>query len=826
MRPSFAVKYWIAVPIFAVATLAAGSYTINTIAGSAWVGDGGPATSALLLQAEGIVSDAAGNLYIADAADHRVRRVDSSGTITTVAGTGSPGFSGDGGPASQAQLNSPYGLALDAQGSLYVADLGNARVRRIGLDGKISTVAGGGTLPAGGANDGSAATMLALMTPRNLAFDKPGNLYISDFSGNRVYQLSPTGGLTTTAGTGVAGASGDDGAAILAQLNAPAGLAFDAQGLLYIADSGNHLIRRIKSGGIMSIARSPAPTGLTFDTSGNLYIADSAAGQITEITSLGSNPTGTPIQIPISAVDVAFAAGAGLYISSGGQALLIHTGKSTLTVAGGGSPARGDNGPATQARLNHPAGAAMDASGNLYIADHDNNRVRRVGTDGTITTIAGTGAAGSSGDGGLATHAQLNGPSSVCVDSAGNLYIADTGNQRIRRVDNSGRISSVISTGLLQPVYVTVDPSGILYVADAGAGKILTAGLSGVPVPFVTGLSSPRGLALDAQGNLYYTEGGAGRVSKRTPAGIGTTIGSGWSIPRAVAADSSGNIFVADPGLQQVLEVDTNGNVSVITGTGAAGFSGDGGPAAAAQLDFPWDIAPGANSSWIVTDLENNRIRTLMPFAAQTISTAPAPVVGNVTVVNAASLAPGPIAAGMLLLIKGTGVAPEQISDTIVAFGPNPGRILSADSDGILVLTPAAIAGSGSTSVEVIYQSAVLATIPVAVTDAAPALFADSTGQAEANDEDGSLNSQTNAAPRGSIVSLYGTGLGVSNQPVSAAFNNFPAQVLYAGPAAGLPGLFQVNVQVPSGYLPTGDLQVTVTVGSSPSQPGVMFWVD
>lgn len=389
------------------------------------------------------------------------------------------------------------------------------------------------------------------------------------------------------------------------------------------------------------------------------------------------------------------------------------------------------------------------------------------------------------------------------------------------------------------PVYAITDVSGNLYIADAGTGKILTVGSSGAVVTLLSGLASPRGLALDSLGNLYYTEGGAARVSRRSSTGGITSVGSGWSIPRAVAVDASGIVYVADPGLQQVLAVQStgmdstgmtpSGTVTAIAGTGAAGFSGDGGTATAAQLDFPWDVAVGANGVVVVADLENNRVRALTPPVtppSQTQTPPPAPLTGSVTVVSAASLTPGPVTAGMLLLIGGTGLSPTEIPDTIVAFGPNPGLILSADTNGILVIAPAAIAGTASVSIEVLYQNAAIATIPVAVADAAPALFADATGQAAANNQDGSLNMQGNPAARGSVVSLYGTGLGISNDPVTVAFDNYTAPVLYAGPVAGCPGLFQVNAQVPSGYAPTGDLIVTVTVGSSPSQAGVMIWVD
>jgi uncharacterized protein (TIGR03437 family) len=804
---------------------AAGNYTIATIAGSDWVGDAGPATNAILIQPEGVLADGSGNLYIADAGDHRVRRVASNGVIETLAGTGIRGFSGDGGPAAQAQLNAPYGLALDGQGNLYIADLGNARVRRVGPDGTITTIAGGGQLPSGGANEGSPAAMVALSAPRNLVFDTSGNLYISDFGGQRVYQMAVDGSLTTVAGTGVAGASGDNGAAALAQLNAPAGLAFDGQGALYIADSGNHLVRKVAHGLISSFARAVTPTGLTFDGLGTLYVADISAGDIAVIPAAGS-----PSSLAVEAVDVSFSSGAGLYASVSNQAVLVSekgAGTTVATaVAGGGDMAYGDNGPATEARLNHPAGVATDAAGNVYIADRDNNRIRRVDSGGTISTVAGTGAAGNSGDGGLAVDAQLSGPESVTVDSSGNLYIADTGNQRVRKVTPDGKIAAATNLGLLSPVYAIADGSGNLYIADAGAEKILTAGSNGVPATLMTGLSSPRGLALDSQGNLYYTEAGAARVSVRSPGGTVTSIGTGsWNIPRGVAVDGSGNVYVADTGLQQVLEVGSGGGVTVIAGTGSAGFSGDGGNAAAAQLGFPWDVAVNASCVVAVADLDNNRVRDLAPPAATQTSPG-APVPGNITIVNAASLAPGPVTADMLLLIGGSGISPAQIPDTAIAFGPNPARILSADSSGILVLAPAAIAGLGSVPIEIIYKNTVIATIPVAVADAAPALFADATGQAAANNQDGSINSAADAAARGSVISLYGTGLGISSDAVSVTLDGYSAQVLYAGPVADYPGLFQINAQVPSGYLPTGDLSVVVTVGTSPSQAGVKVWVD
>ncbi len=449
--------------------------------------------------------------------------------------------------------------------------------------------------------------------------------------------------------------------------------------------------------------------------------------------------------------------------------------------------------------------------------------------------MAGTGVPGNTGDGGPATAAQLNGPSSVTVDAGGNLYIADTGNARVRKVTPDGKIAAATKLGLVSPVYVIAGASGKLYIADAGAGSIMTAGSNGVPATLLSGLISPRGLALDGQGDLLFTDAGAGQVGSLSPAGAVTIVGSGWNIPRGVAVDASGNVYVADTGLQQIIEVASAGGSTVIAGTGAPGFSGDGGPPSAAQLGFPWDVSISTNGVVPIADLENNRIRALTPLTAppaQIQSTAPATLTGSITIVNAASLAPGPVAAGMLLLIGGSGISPTQIPATAIAFGPNPARIISADANGILVLAPAAIAGLDSVPVEILYQNNVIATVEVAVANEAPALFTDSTGQAAlgnqaaANNQDGSLNSQSNPAARGSIISLYGTGLGISSDPVSVTFDNYSAQILYAGPAANYPGLFQINAQVPSGYLPIGDLTVVVTIGTSPTQAGVLVWVD
>ena len=332
---------------------------INTVAGTGtpgFSGDEGPATAAKLQQPYGVAVDGSGNLYIADASNHRVRKVNGSGTITTVAGIGSAGFSGDGGPATSAELSDPYGVAVDGSGNLYIADTLNHRVRKVDGSGTITTVAGTGT--AGFSGDGGLATSAELDGPWGMAVDGSGNLYIADQGNSRVRKVDGAGTITTVAGTITTGFSGDEGPATSAELFYPEGVAVDGSGNLYIAEHSNERVRKVNGSGTIT------------------------------------------------------------------------------TVAGTGTAGfSGDGGSATAARFNAPYAVAVDGSGDLYIADYFNQRVRKVNGSGTITTVAGIGSAGFSGDGGSATSAQLNGPIGLAVDGASNLYIADLANQRVRKVE-------------------------------------------------------------------------------------------------------------------------------------------------------------------------------------------------------------------------------------------------------------------------------------------------------------------------------------------------------------------------------------------------------
>ena len=648
------------------------------------------------------------------------------------------------------------------------------------------------------------AASLAFIAPRNIAIDGTGIVYISDFGAHRVYKMALDGTLTTLAGMSGPGYSGD-GVASQSYLNYPTALAVDHQGTVYIADSGNHLIRKVSNGILTSIARSALPTGLAFDGVATLYAADHSAAQILEI----SLPSATATTINVSATDVTYGNDGTLYIADVTVARRANLFGASTIIAGGGSFAEGDGGPAIDARLNHPTNAAFDSIGNMYIADQANNRIRRVGLNGTITTFAGTGTSGNTGDGGGAMFAELNSPTSVTFDSYGDLYIADTGNARLRMVTPGGIILSVPTGALTAPAYMMFDAAKNLYIADSAAIFKLTP--LGVMTSFFTGLQSPRGMVFDASNNFYFTEPSLKQVWIFTPSGNHSQVAAGtWGNPQGIAVDASGNLLVADSALNQILSVNSLGTVTPVAGTGAPGFAGDGASALLAQLNAPSDILVTASGVYI-TDSGNNRIRQLIGSAAQTNI---APVV--VSAVNAASLIPGPIAPGMLLAILGAGSTATEVS-----FNAIQAPLLSATATEILVRVPVALQGVQSVQISINQIPQILAN----VVDAAPALFANASGQASVLNDDGSLNSPLNPAARGSIVTLFGTGEGVTGLPFSWSVGGYTGSILYAGPAGNYPGMFQINAYVPAGYLSAGTFPVIVTVGTFSTQSGLTISV-
>ena len=558
------------------------SYIIQTVAGSDDSDDGGSALSTALSQPEGIVVDGAGNVYFSDAAVHRVRKITANGVIQTVAGTGVAGFSGDGGPANAALLNQPYGLAFDTSGNLYIADLGNARVRKVGTDGTIQTVAGGGALPATSSGQGGPANSTQLAQPRDVALGTDGSLYISDFGANQVYRVTSDGTLSLMAGTGVAGFSGVATSAVLAQLNAPAGLAVDPTGELYIADSGNNCVRKVYNGVIITVFHTPAPTGVALDSTGMLYVA--AASYFGTVVQ--------PIPGVASARDVTIDPSGDIFLTSGALVSEIPSGGILTTLAGSGTSPYfgGDGGLATAALLYSPSGIAVDSNGNWYIADTSNNRIRMVTPAGVITTFAGTGGAG-----------QLNAPRGIAIDASNNLYIADTGNNDVLEITPAGAIMTIASH-LNNPVSVaidTADTQGSVYIADSGNNRIVRVAADGTASTFAK-IIGPLAVAVDTAGNVYVAD--AIQIWSVASDGTAGSLVKGLSSPSGMAFESDGTLVIADTGANVVRRLSPSAVMTVIAGTGTSGFSGDGGPALAAQLSGPSGIAIAANGTLLVAD--------------------------------------------------------------------------------------------------------------------------------------------------------------------------------------------------------------------------------
>ena len=546
------------------------------------VGDDGPATEATLVFPADLALDGSGNLYIADSADHRIRKVDTAGVITTFAGTGDLGDSGDDGQATEAKINAPQGVAVDGAGNVYIADTVNNRIRKVDSSGVITAFAGTGDYGYRDFDDGRPAIRAHLRRPEDVEVDGSGNIYIADTRSHRIRKVDSSGIITTVAGRGVRGVRGDGGPATSAGVEWPVGIALDGSGNLYITQVKNERIRKVDSSGIITTVafgdhefggdgrRATAallnrPADVAVDRAGNLYIADRDNHRIRKVNSSG----------------------------------IITTFAGTGTEGGSG-----DGGQATEAQLKDPNGVAVDRSGNVYIAAQLNHRVRKVDSSGTITAFAGTGAVGFSGDGGPATEARVSRPHGVAVDRAGNVYIVDWDKHRVRKVDSSGTITTIAGTGtegfggdggpateafFNYPTFVAVDGAGNVYIADSKNHRIRKVDSSGLITTFAgTGTAG-----------YSFRENGGPATSARL------------NEPWGVAVDGAGNLYIADTLNHQIRKVDTNGLITTIAGTERGGFSGDGGPATSARLNQPVGIAVDGSGNIYFADFLNDRIRKL-----------------------------------------------------------------------------------------------------------------------------------------------------------------------------------------------------------------------
>jgi cysteine-rich repeat protein len=534
------------------------------------IGAGIAATSIRLTRPGGVAVDHAGNLYLSDTGAHRVLRVDRvSGAITLVAGTSVAGYSGDGGDATAAQLNAPNGLALDGIGNLFITDTNNNAIRRVdGSTGVITTVAGDGSVGYSGDNGLATSAKLSLavtaasvagFSTGGVAVDGLGNLYIADVNNSVIRRVdAATSIITTVAGAGVAGVT----------LRYANGVAVDVLGNLYIADTYNDRVLRVDTSHVTSTVwrgTSSAlqhPQAVTVDGAGTVYIA---------------------VIVGLNAI-----------VEVGGTGTTI--GSNDPSFAGDGGPA---NSPSV--RLSVPAAVAVDGNGNLYIADSFNDRIRRVDAG---TQIIDTFVGGQQGllDG-AATTVPLNptqgigpftGTQGVAVDSAGNVYITDTA--RVVRVD------------ALTGVMTTVAGTGSQFLGSIVDGALATD----------TRLLGPMDLAFDAAGNLFILDAntlnlGQGRILRvDAVTKLVSTVAPlvPWSAPGGLAFDTAGDLYVADSGNDVVRRVDAGtGAVTIIAGTGTAGYTGDNGPATAATLDGPSGVAVDAAGNVYIADMNNGALR-------------------------------------------------------------------------------------------------------------------------------------------------------------------------------------------------------------------------
>ena len=677
-----------------------------TIAGGAGITEGGYASNAYLARPHASAVDSQGNTYITDTNHHRIRKVSPEGIITSYAGTGASGFAGDGGPALSAQLYSPTGLVIDSGDNLYVADSANDRIRKISPAGIITTIAGTGN--SGFSGDGHLALNAQFNTPIGLALNSAGHLYIADQENHRIRKIVDAI-VTTVAGAGTLGYAGDGGQALLAQLNKPSSIAVADSGLFYIADTNNNRIRKVAVDGTIStlagtgglpstletggvaqaiIEHSPAsqlktrPDDLALDQNGDLYVADAMANKIYRINTIGEASTyagstqlasggdghnvGSAQFNRPHAINIDTHGNFYLIGRESGRVRKVNTSNIISTLAGGGSSKyAGDGGAANQARLDKPYAIEIGANGDLYFSDVSNLNIRKIDISNTITTIvsdqnfnfidgrgwplnisspqglavngfgdvvfsdrfthrlykrdaqgivsiiAGSDNAGYGGDGSLATQAQLFSPRGIAVDQHNNYYIADEFNHRIRKIDSAGIITTIAGTG--SPGY-------------SGDNGLATQAQ----------LDQPTGIAIDSSGSIYIADTMNNVIRKISNTGIISTIAGNGSLgfsgdytlatsaqlrrPHGVSVDDKGSVFIADTYNFRIRQVDPDGIITTIAGDGTRQTSptDDNGLATLAGLGEVYDIAIRDNFLYIPNH-DINRIRRveLTPSAGE-----------------------------------------------------------------------------------------------------------------------------------------------------------------------------------------------------------------
>lgn len=622
------------------------NYTVTTLAGADEGGPGwkdGPTNLARLGSPAAVAEDALGNIFVADSLNNTIRKITPAGFVSTVAG--STGFSGtNDGQGIDARFNAPKGIAVDTNGNLFVADTGNHTVRKITPDGTVTTYAGAPGV-SGAANGG--ASTARFNSPFGVMVDKSNTVYVADTLNNTIRVITTTGVVSTLAGkAGVAGALDKTGTA--ATFTSPVSLAMDSSGNIYVADTGNFCIRKIASGAVVSTlagsaglsgsangtnttARFNTPYAVTVDGNDNIYVGDTGNSILRKISLAGvvTTPAGLAGSTGISdgigdqsrfnlLTGVACATGTDIIIADIGNSSVRKAigGTNIMTLVGLSGAPGSQNGSANVARFNSPAGTAIDASGNVYVADEQNHAIRKITPAGDVSTFAGTlGTSGSRDDSGL--NAQFNRPLGVAFDPGGNLFVADAYNHTIRKITPGGLVSTV---------------AGLAGVSGTNNGV-------GTNALFNT----PFCLAIDLQTNIYVSDTFNHMIRKITPDGtvttlagvagvLGTNNGVGvqakFAFPEGIAVDPDGNVFVADDDDFTIRKITPDGTVTTFAGVPGIVGSSDG--TDTARFNFPFGLTIDSSRNLYLADTANHTLRKITPAGSVTTLAGVANVSGNV----------------------------------------------------------------------------------------------------------------------------------------------------------------------------------------------------
>ena len=607
-------------------------YYFGRLAGSYPGSDDGIGSEARFFDPEGVAVDAAGNVYVADYVNSTIRKMTPTGVVSTFAGLAEH-FGNADGPGGAARFYNPTGVAVDASGNVYVAGYTNNTIRKITPGGVVSTFAGSGNE---GSNDGVGAGA-SFYLPTGVAVDGAGNIYVADYHNATIRKITPSRVVTTLAGS--AGQYGTtDGTGSAARFNTPNSVAVDTQDNVYVADSYSHTIRKIAPGGVVTTfaglannsgsadgmgdaARFNMPWTVAVDSANNVYVADNFNHTIRKITSDGV----------------------------------------VTTIAGSAGNSGSNDGTGSAARFYHPVAVGTDSAGNVYVGDGANNTIRKITPDRVVTTVAGVPVYEETGsDDGTGSSARFAFPMGVAVDTARNVYVADTWNSTIRKITPAGVVTTL--AGLARnrgsndgagssarfniPEGVAVDTAGNVYVADTGNGAVRKVTSSGIVTTLAgpgTGASflNPKAVAVDNGGNVYLADTGNDVIRKISPEGVVSTLGGGigsWDFytPSGVAVDSAGNVYVADTSHLSVRKLTPAGVVTTLAGSLSWGGSADG-TGSAARFSEPRGIAVDTADNVYVTDASNEIIRKITPTGVVTTLAGSATLPGNVAGVGSAA---------------------------------------------------------------------------------------------------------------------------------------------------------------------------------------------